>query len=598
MENRRATRAAVAPDINTMKSTRRIATRSSPARVSPIRKSPARRSPARKSPARKSPARKPDIKRSPSPVKKKGGRVKKVDMSTSEKKIGSTTKVSLIPLSPERIRSAVSTNTVTKKSSVTTSSTRIKLSNLSEENNADIKRISNEYTERAKRDLSSPHHQLSRTPSEISRQSVHSRSINRSEIEDDDRHSDEFSDDGKNRLHKSVSRDDKYSYGSQAYSLRNTAKQLAMQEFGGSFGAFAIIILLSSLGFYLQFICTRKCCDCTWERLELLKDISTYLNLETACIYFGFTWTLFLFSAFPLGRIVRIQSDRVFTEYCFNGILSAIITLVVVYGAEYCKYPLLKMIYRNYQQLSFISIIYALVISGWCYLRSKYVPVNQWNAYAKNGHFWADFFIGREINPRWFQVIDIKLVHYRIALIATLIFNSMFAYKSLKFATLPSADANSTVHISDIVAFAYKNVKYDPLTLLLSSLLIVYVMDAIINEHHLTNSFELQGEGVGALLLLRYALFPFTTTLISKYAFEHKEKNVPLWALTAVGCIFLLGLFLKRRSNKLKYEYRLNPGSPKFASEYIYLLFAKLLSWLLNLSNLVLCRRRKTIKCL
>lgn len=188
-----------------------------------------------------------------------------------------------------------------------------------------------------------------------------------------------------------------------------------------------------------------------------------------------------------------------------------------------------------------------------------------WNPYAKSGRLISDLFIGREINPRWLQVIDIKLVHRRIALISTLIFNLIFLSRNIKYVAAPVVEAPLTY--TEIVAQHLQNLRLDPVAATVSLLVIVYVLDALIFEHHLISSFELHAEGVGAQLLLQYATFPVWTSLISKFALQHKISGVPNWLLAVLAVLYIGGILLKRLSNELKYHYRVNPTSSRSASK-------------------------------
>lgn len=558
MENRRATRAAPPAEPPTTRRTTRG--------VSDARKSPTRKSPARKSPSRRAAAPVSSDTASARPASPKGRRgravAKKTDSESEKKSTDSSPK--LAPLSSDIIRKATSRSTATAKTTITTSSTRVKVSNLDDEvNDNDVARITAKYVELARSKLSMSK-RLTPTPSEISR---HTHSMSRSIVDEE-----EYSDTEKEPLFESF-KNDLYTYGtsSENYTSRNTAKQLpALSEFGGSLGALFWIVVIIVLGFSIPFMCTRQDCTGSWTRLEKLKEVGTFVNLESCYLYFGFIWALFLLSAIPLGRVVTISSDRGPIQYTFNGIVSGIFGLIALFIAEYLKYPAMKMLYRNYQQLAFLSIVYALILAGWCYLRSKWQSPLQWNSYAKSERFWADYFIGREINPRWFDLIDIKLAHYRVALVGALLFNSIFAYKTLKFAALPvGEDGNVTLTVQQVAVFAYNHLKFDAYTLLVSGLVCVYLIDLLVNEHHLTSSFELQGEGVGAMLLLRYALFPFAMSILSKYAFDHKlSALLPKWVFPLVAVFFIVGVMVKRRSSKLKYEYRLHPGNPKFSGKF------------------------------
>lgn len=307
--------------------------------------------------------------------------------------------------------------------------------------------------------------------------------------------------------------------------------------------------------------------------MEKLKSISSFFTLESGYIYLAFTWIVCLLSLIPRLGVKRQLAqpapgnDSNEVRY-FNGFATAVAIVGGLSVTEYYfKYPINKLIYTNYQQFIFTGFVYALIISIWCFLRSAYVPVTSWNAFAKSGRLISDLFIGREINPRWWNRIDIKLVHRRIALISTLIFNLIFLTRNIKFIAAPVVEAPLTT--TEIVAQFIQSIKFEPVAATVSILLILYVIDALVFEHHLTSSFELQNEGVGALLLLQYAAYPIWTSLFAKFAMQHKITGVPSWLLALISAVFIGGLIFKRLANELKYHYRVNPTSVRSASKFM-----------------------------
>lgn len=300
--------------------------------------------------------------------------------------------------------------------------------------------------------------------------------------------------------------------------------------------------------------------------------LSSYFTLEAGYIYLAFTWIVCALSLIPYLGVKRqlAQSspgnDANEPRY-FNGLATAAAIVGGLSVAEYYfKYPINTLIYKNYQQFIFVGIVYALIISVWCFLRSAYVPVTSWNPFARSGRLISDLFIGREINPRWWNRIDIKLVHRRIALISTLIFNVIFLTRNIKIAPVPVVEAPLTN--TEIVAQFLQSIKFEPVAATVSILIILYVLDALVFEHHLTSSFELQNEGVGALLLLQYTSYPIWTSLIAKFALQHKVAGVPSWLLALISAVFIGGLVFKRLANELKYHYRVNPNSPRSSSKF------------------------------
>lgn len=550
----------------------------SPARKSPVarKKSPSRKSPARKSPARKSPARKTSTRSKASAAKKKPDAPAAAEMKSIEEtniSPANTGAKSVLKLSISPYDNKTSqVDTKTTKTTSTTTATRVKVENLSTNKNSDsidLAKVAASYREAIQAKLQRLSQRLTPTPSGSRR--TDSRSISRSIIEDDDERrsrSEEYSDNEKEPEYKSF---EKYKPElTNSYIHRpEIRKFLNKPEFGGNIGAFILILLWSLVGFYIQFICTRKSCQCNMDRAQKLKSLNTYMNMEAGVLYIGYTWGIIILSAIPIGSIVRI-SDHDNSTYTFNGLLSAISAVIAIIVAEHFGYSALKMITSNYQRLLSISLVNAIVLSGWLYIRSNYVPLFRQNPYARNGKFLSDFFIGKEINPKWLDIVNVKLVLYRMAIVATLIFNGIFIYKNLKFTPLP-ADISVNVTLYDkltaISLHTYDTIVFDPVALLIAGLLVVYALDLLIFESHLVNSFEIQSEGVGACLLIRYALYPHLTSLIAKYTLEHTIKGMPNWALGLIGGLFLFGLCLKRGSNRVKHQFRLNPVNPKFSSK-------------------------------
>lgn len=476
--------------------------------------------------------------------------------------------------------------TVTKTSvTLTSTESSVKVSNITNEGDDEVARLTAKYLQSATDKLNANSNigstnNLTPSVSELSTggKRSYSRSVSRSVLDDEEwSHSDHSEKGENNHLYANrITRSRSKTQGN--YMLRREQSLLndSAAEFGGSIAVTFLVLLVSALGFYLQYICSRPECSLKALRGEKLKLLSTYFTLDSVYLYVGFAWLIYFLSVIPyLGHKKQLPPsasnlEQTATQHYFNGLVTALLIVSGLGAAEYYfKYPILALIYKNYQQLCFISIVYALTISIWCFVRSTYVPAREWNPYAKCGRLISDLFIGREITPRWFKVIDIKLTHLRISLISTLIFNLIFLARNIKFAALPVTGPNqAALNITDIGLHLIKNVKYDPIAATISLLIVISILDSLIFEHHLTSSFELQSEGVGAQLLLRYALYPIWTSLIAKYALQNKINGVPNWFLGIVVFVYLSGLVLKRLSNELKYHYRVYPNSSRSLSEY------------------------------
>lgn len=367
---------------------------------------------------------------------------------------------------------------------------------------------------------------------------------------------------------QSFRKDDNGILGEKSYARRSVAKQLhELKDFGGNLGAVAVLLLVPAFIFFTNHFCSGVAHrDCTFKvptNFDEFKAVSTYFNREVGVIFLLFTWGTALLTVLPVGKAVKIVDEvRGQQSYTFTGLSCATFTGLSIFVAEYCyKYPLISTISKGYNQLLVISLAYALITACLAFFKSRYVQQTNWNPYGKSGHVLSDFFIGREINPLTFNVVNLKLVHYHISVVLALVFNSIILYRNLHFPALPT---EAELTLVEKLTFTVKNLEFEATPVLAASLTILYLLDLLAYEHHLTHSFDLQGEGFGAMLLLRYAIFPFTLTLLPKYVAAHKLPEVPHWALALVALVALVGLVVKRSSQRLKHQYRLNPLGQKF----------------------------------
>ncbi|XP_031623159.1 lamin-B receptor [Contarinia nasturtii] len=516
-------------------------------------KSPSRRSSRNRSPARNaSPARTKS-----SASQRRSGRNKLTDNDTASETDDSKSevlnkvsiRVSPLKLDKEGIQKLVSKGRKTPTS---------KVANISSEGDDEVASLTAKYLNN-KQNAENP------TPSDLSAKRSYSRSISRSLIDEEWSQSD-----GSEKNEDPI-------YGGRITRSRSKTQNVlcreqslakdAAAEFGGSIGATFYIILLPILCFSVQYVCSRPECNIKAVRPEKLKLFSSYFTLESSYIYIAFAWLVYLVSLVPYLGVKRqlaqttSSKDNVAPRY-FNGFSTAVAIVAGLSIAEYYfKYPVFALIYRNYQQLCFAGFVYAFVTSIWCFFRSKYVPVTLWNPFAKSGRLVSDLFIGREVTPRWLNVLDVKLLHRRIALISALIFNLIFLSRNIKFVSVPSIEAPLTN--LEIVAQFLQSFKFDAVSATVSLLTIANILDALVFEYQLISSYELQSEGCGAQFLLHYAGFPVWTSLFAKYALQHKITGVPNWLLVLISIVYLAGLIFKRLANELKYHYRVYPSSTR-----------------------------------
>lgn len=351
-----------------------------------------------------------------------------------------------------------------------------------------------------------------------------------------------------------------------------TEKPLEVKEnFGGNVGSGILLALFIILPIILQY-CYKNQGDLNWSNIASdLKNPLTYCNSQAGYFFLAFLSSSFLLTTVPIGRMVTIRSNDGYSYFKFTGFFNAFIILGFLFALEHRGLDLLSAIYNNIDQFLYLSIIVALLFAGANYIKSRANRPQELNPYGRSGKFLIDFFAGAEINPKLFNTFDLKSISYHHSIILILLFNVVMLFKNV---TLPIVEsASNGAPIGELIRQTYQNTvliftnsEYNNASFVVSGLLVCYALDLLIFEHHLTSSFELNQEACGAELLLRYATFPFLLSFLPRFLLK-EQLQINTGVLITIAIVFIAGLAIKRGSNKLKYEYRMNPSDPKFKGE-------------------------------
>ena len=410
--------------------------------------------------------------------------------------------------------------------------------------------------------------------------SRYSRSVSRSVYEGDDRYSKaEFSDSETNDrddviveenegiVHEEDEHFKSFSTSSNLVQASFCRKLPVPKEFGGWFGVSLLMLVIPSLVVYLQWCCTTEKCELRYPNIQGLVDknfwFTDVFDGQAVGAYLSFNFGVFLLSTFLFGRGVRLPGS---VEYKFNALPMSIIFLIAFGVAEYLKYPVADFVIENYLRFGVYGLLNAYVVALWAYIRSDMLRQKDtaiYNVYAKSGNFLIDYALGRQLNPKWLGLVEFKQVFYKTSLLSAFMYAVCLIYKNVQLPWLPKDQMVEGGGFDTIVYFL-KHLKYDTTGLLCASMLLIYVLDSIVFEHHLASSFELQGEGFGCLLLLRYAVTPYLLTAVAKYFYEHRTPLNCMFSAIVPLLVMSLGLILKRLSNAIKYKYRIQPNHPHF----------------------------------
>lgn len=297
---------------------------------------------------------------------------------------------------------------------------------------------------------------------------------------------------------------------------------------------------------------------------KTILAVQQWFSLEAVSVFVLFVAAVSLAAVLPSGRIVEIPrgDDDDTIQYIFNGFATLLLAILAMTFSN-SRIHGFDFVYDHYKSFFVASILTAWAVAVAAYWRAKYQANSAPNAFANSGKPLCDFFMGREIGPRWFNTIDAKLTFYRVSIITAAIVNIVLLSRAL---ILPQVEANIDWKDVASVSQFVSGIRGDAASIAAASMVIVYCMDAFLFEHHLTSSFDVQYEGFGAYLLTRYAIFPFLASAVPMHLVQNASQAVKCncWLIGGAAVIFLVGLVVKRCADRIKYKFRMNPHDPKF----------------------------------
>ncbi|ELU01125.1 hypothetical protein CAPTEDRAFT_167905 [Capitella teleta] len=320
-----------------------------------------------------------------------------------------------------------------------------------------------------------------------------------------------------------------------------TSKKKTSYEFGGPIGAFLMIFALPAVLFGINLMCNKTSCSL---RLPVVpRDLASYYSRDAVFIVLG--WFVFqaLLAMVPIGPIVSGQplakGNRL--EYNCNGFPAFIVSMSTLVVFVY-KGVDVTICNRLFMQLAAASAVFSLVLSLVLYLHSRTVAKSQLSPHGATGCVVYDFFMGRELNPR-FGPLDLKFFcELRPGLIGWAALNWIFVYEG------------------------YATGKFTPALALVAICQTVYVLDALFFEDSILSTMDITTEGFGFMLAFGdLAWVPFLYCLQTRYLLMFPQ----VWSSPALMCFSLLnmlGYLVFRSSNSQKDKFRKDPNNPVFAT--------------------------------
>ncbi|KAL7531411.1 hypothetical protein ACHAXR_009273 [Thalassiosira sp. AJA248-18] len=196
-------------------------------------------------------------------------------------------------------------------------------------------------------------------------------------------------------------------------------------------------------------------------------------------------------------------------------------------------------LYDHYSTLAFVTIIWSILLSTYLYTKSfgkgLLLAVG-----GDSGNPFYDYFIGRELNPRWGSFDWKEFCELRPGLIGWMILNLAMMSKQ------------------------YERLGYVSGSMILINIFQgLYVWDALYQERAILTTMDITTDGFGYMLVFGDLCWvPFTYSLQARYLVDH-DPMLEWPALTAILGVNIIGYMIFRGANGQKDSFRRDPNSPE-----------------------------------
>lgn len=207
--------------------------------------------------------------------------------------------------------------------------------------------------------------------------------------------------------------------------LREIGEAKKFSEYFGSFGSSLIILLIPLLTITFYVSCSVS--ECTFNKLPNLdkyKYLKTWFDLKTALIYLCYLNVLAFLTALPFGgrRVSGLPNKHGKLEYITNGLFSFTVIFSIVIGLQVKGFSSFNFLTEHLYHFMIMAILSGILFSVVAYVRSFYVGISALNVNCAGRSRVYGFFVGQEVNPRIFQVIDLKVFVSRLSIITAVRF--------------------------------------------------------------------------------------------------------------------------------------------------------------------------------
>lgn len=189
---------------------------------------------------------------------------------------------------------------------------------------------------------------------------------------------------------------------------------------------FKIAPIIASIGFpayvyALHMFCNEfQCSFKTPVNFSTYQKLSTYFDTQSSLVFTAYVGLLVILSLIPIGgeKVSELSDQHEKFNYNINGVFSLVIATLTIAALEVCGIPAFDYIDKHIVHFIFPAIIFSFLLALFSYVRSFSVPLSQLSSETTSNGALLSFINGREINPRFFGIWDVKVFTIRWCLIS------------------------------------------------------------------------------------------------------------------------------------------------------------------------------------
>ncbi|XP_045466033.1 delta(14)-sterol reductase LBR-like isoform X3 [Harmonia axyridis] len=303
------------------------------------------------------------------------------------------------------------------------------------------------------------------------------------------------------------------------------------------------------VGFHI--ICNKTQCSFgSPPDFSQYSSLSMFFDKQAFFCYLGLVTLIFLLDCIPLGGKMCRADDH---TYNLNGFNSLLLLILVWFICETVGFPISFYVTEHILQLVVSNMIFQASLGIFLYIYSFVVEPNKLNPKEIGTPFISALYNGRQINPRFFNKVDVKVSWLRLYIDTWVIAEISLVLRGLNLTSKSGLELNN---------INWNSLSSHPTLVALAILKCTYCFCQLYNESGNMNSYFTRNEGMGYNTAMANSFRWSGLIAQTKYIMEHKI-HYPNWELACLLFIYLFAQYVYSTTNVQKDHFRSFPNSPE-----------------------------------